>query len=163
MVFKSNNCSATARDCCLTSGSAAIDSIARPASTNSASEKSSISTPAFQSLISASESPTPALMTSGRPHARYSPFFVGDEASFEMQRLINASPASAAARYEGTSDDATDNTVKFSICRLRINSRTRSGLPFVNQSKCACEFPLRSAAKKSHICSVKYQPSSEPL
>src|SRR4029079_2835523 len=106
MVFKSNNCSATARAFCLTSGSADISSIARPADANSASVKSSISTPAFQYFINASESPTPALITSGKPHARYSPFFVGDEASFEMQRLIHASPASAAARYEDTSDDA---------------------------------------------------------
>ena len=38
------------------------------------------------------------VMINGSPHARYSPFLVGDEATFEIHRLINASPASAAAR-----------------------------------------------------------------
>src|SRR5437868_430948 len=128
MVSRLKSCSATARDFSLKSGSATIASILLPVSAYSSSLKLSIKTPAFQSLISASESPTPAFMIRGKPQARYSPFFVGDDAIFEMQRLIKASPASAATRYEGTDDDATESTLKLSlaILRARINSLTRS-------------------------------------
>src|SRR5690348_6855930 len=92
-------------------GAAAIASILSAASAYCSGVKSLISTPARQRSTSASESPMPVLIINGKPHARYSPFLVGDDASFETQRLMNDRPASAAARYEGTSAAGTDNTL----------------------------------------------------
>jgi len=52
----------------------------------------------------------------------------GEEAIFDTQRLMNARPASAAARYEGTAADGIESTLKLpgSTFRLLINSMTRS-------------------------------------
>ena len=43
-----------------------------------------------------SQSPMPAVETTGSPAARYSPTFVGDDDRFEKQGLMNERPASAA-------------------------------------------------------------------
>src|SRR5262249_12700121 len=105
------------------------------------------------------------LITIGSPHARYSPFFVGDEASFEKQRLMNEIPTSPAAKYDGTSFGATARTEKLSapIPRALISCSTRSRLPIVSQSRCASLRRRTILAKKSAMPSVRYQPSSEPL
>src|SRR6185369_16588067 len=102
-VSRSNTSSATARAFVLTFGSFTAASIAVQAASKSCSLKSSI-----KIAERASESPMPVLMTIGRPHARYSPFFVGDDASFEKQRLIKEIPTSPAAKYEGISFGATE-------------------------------------------------------
>src|SRR5690349_11895568 len=107
----------------------------------------------------------PALMMSGNPQARYSAFFVGEEASFEKHRLMNDTPASPAERYEGTTRAGTDSTLKLPAATLRlfINSFTRSWLPLVSQTTCASGRRRLNLAKKSAISSVRYQPSREPL
>src|SRR5690349_9025758 len=119
----------------------------------------------FHSVASASESPIPALRISGSPQARYSPFFVGDDASLEKHGLINEIPASAADKYEGTSELATEWTLKFepAIPRSRIKASTRSRSPIVSHSRCAVGRRLTTLAKKSAILSVRYHPSKDPL
>src|SRR6185369_13443042 len=146
-------------------GSSISFSISTRARSKSRSSKSSIRIPACDWSTRLSESPIPALMTIGSPHARYSPFFVGDEANLEKQRLMKATPTSPAARYEGISLVATARIEKRSslIPRAVISCRTRSWLPFVSQSTCASALLRTTRAKKSAICSVKYQPSREPL
>src|SRR5688500_19866992 len=111
-------------------GLAAIASINVPASAYSVSVRSSSSAPAFQSSINASESPIPALIISGSPHARYSAFLVGDDAILEKQLLIKDNPASAAERYDGTCRAGTESTLKRSsgTFRLFINCFTRAWL-----------------------------------
>src|SRR5882762_11366693 len=112
MVRTSNNLSATARARRrILIGSPASSSINLVACKYSASSKPRTSAPTYSRVIRTSESPTPALIIKGRPQPRYSAYFVGDEASFEKQGLINANPASLADRYEGTSLDADRSTV----------------------------------------------------
>src|SRR6266496_3292029 len=77
----------------------------------SSSLKLLIRTPGASLSKSESESPIPALIIKGKPQARYSAYFVGDEASFEKQGLINASPASLIDRYDGTSRGSAAKTV----------------------------------------------------
>src|SRR6185369_9348580 len=146
-------------------GSFANSGIAFHAPSKSRSVKPSIKIAAGDSFVKPSESPIPELMRIGSPHARYSPFLVGDEASLEKQRLINERPTSPAAKYDGISFGTTLRMEKLSslIPRVLISCRTRSQLPVVSQSRCA-SFRFRTTlAKKSAISSVKYQPSSEPL
>src|SRR6185369_5218995 len=114
---------------------------------------------------SASESPIPEFRINGSPHARYSPFLVGDDAIFEKHGLMKERPASAADKYEGTSAGETARTLKleFPIFRSFINACTRSNRPVVSHNKCASGRRCKTAAKKSPISSVRYQPSSEPL
>jgi hypothetical protein len=47
-------------------------------------------------------------MIKGKPHARYSALFVGEEASLEKQGFMKAIPASLADKYDDTSSDETD-------------------------------------------------------
>src|SRR5215208_2150362 len=86
--------------------------IAAHASSNSRSLKSLTNTAGGDSFTSASESPIPELITIGSPHARYSPFFVGDDASLERQRLMKEMPTSPAAKYDEISFGATARTEK---------------------------------------------------
>src|SRR5215510_951348 len=106
----------------------------------------------------------PAFVTIGNPQPRYSPNLVGDEASFEKAGFINASPTSAADRNEGISCALTNLTEKFSggTPRSCINFTTRSRRD-ISQRKCASGLCRLTLTKKSAICSVKYQPSMEPL
>ena len=64
-----------------------------------------------------SESPIPAFMINGSPQPKYSAYLVGDDASFEKQFLINATPASLAADSSGFlySANITGSTYYFSF------------------------------------------------
>src|SRR5438094_8995350 len=101
----SNRRSATSRECLrVSSASRTRLSIEIKALSYSWFVKSQTSAPTPSRVISASESPMPALIINGRPHPRYSAYSVGDEAKFETQGLMNANPASLPEREDGKAE-----------------------------------------------------------
>src|SRR5512136_2072739 len=97
----------------------------------------------------------PAVVTIGRPQARYSPFLTGERAMFDGAGSTKESATSAAESSEGISSRVADRTTH-GMPRRAAAAEKATGGSFDSTNSITSGFSLRAEATKSSIASVQY-------
>ena len=152
-----NFCSATCRQRGLNSGSFSSISSFRTTSGQAASSSCRSATPTRLASRMSVASPTPSVAMTGSPQARYSPSFVGQEATFASVGFTKHRPTSAVANSSGTASGETFVTLRHddgspALSAARITRSASLAVRIRNEADCQVAF---SRAPKRNISSAR--------